>query len=145
MLPLRRPLVFVLVLFAALRLASLTRYDFWFDELFSIAVGLGTWGGLMAQAAGDQTNPPLFYLLVKAWRAVVPFDMALLRLLPSLFGIAAAWAVIAVAHAARFSDRQKLALLLLAAVSPQLVFYSVELRAYALLFLLATISLALTL
>ena len=141
----RRLVGLVLALFIAVRVASLTRYDFWFDELFSIAVGLGSWNGLIAQAAGDQTNPPLFYLLVKAWRALVPFSAAMLRLLPCLFGIAAAWAVIAVAREGRFTDRQKLAMLILAAVSPQLVFYSVELRAYALLFLLGTISLALTL
>ncbi len=140
-----RLLLLVLAVFVVARVASLDRYDLWFDELFSVGVGLGSWGDTLARSAADQTNPPLFYLLVKAWTLVAPVSAVPLRVLPLLFGLAGAGALLALTRILAMSRLATLAVLAIAAVSPQLVFYSVELRAYSLLFLLSTIALVLTL
>lgn len=127
--------------YVALRLAHLVRWDLWFDELFGVGLAYLDWSGLLARAAADQTNPPLFYLLLKGWVALGGADPAWLRLLPLGIALLALWPLVRLLALLRPPGAARTAALALFAVSPMLVFYAVELRAYALLFLLGTAAL----
>ena len=85
-------------LFAAFRLAELTRYALWYDELFSLTLAQMGWGDLLRAAVHDRTNPPLFYLIFKGWIDVGGTSVAWMRLLPCLTGISAAVPLAALAR-----------------------------------------------
>lgn len=84
--------------FAAFRLAELTRYALWYDELFSLSLAQRDWGDLLAGAVADRTNPPLFYALLKAWISLGGESVAWMRLLPCAFGILVAVPMVALAR-----------------------------------------------
>ena len=124
--------------FLALRAALLVRWDLWYDELFGVGLAYLDWPAMLHRVAADQTNPPLFYALVKLWVGAGGDGIAWLRLLPflaSAAGILPAWRL---AGRAGLSPLVQRATFALAASSPLLCFYSVEVRAYALLGALAT-------
>ena len=135
-------LVAGIAIYIGIRALHLLRWDLWFDELFGIGLGYLGWGQLLARAVADQTNPPLFYLLLKGWMglgAVGPFK---LRLLPFLIGVAELSPILRLLRLLRLPRGTRLTVLLLAAVSPLLVFYAVEIRAYTLVSLLTTAAMA---
>jgi mannosyltransferase len=125
-------------LYVGVRLASLTRWDFWFDELFGVELGRLDWAGLLAATAADQTNPPGFYLLVKGWMELGGTAPGWLRLLPFLCALLGLLAMVRLVKILQLDLGSRVTALALVALSPMLVFYSVELRAYALLFALGT-------
>ena len=139
-------------LFAADRLPELTRYALWYDELFSLSLAQSSWGELLAAAVHDRTNPPLFYLLLKAWIGIGGESVAWMRLLPCLLGVAVAVPLVALVRATAVQLRDADAesppawawvAVAAAASSPLAVFLSNELRAYSLTLCLAAWSLAL--
>lgn len=143
----RRPrsgllLLALLALYVGVRLASLTRQDLWFDELFGVELGRLDLSGFFASTAEDQTNPPLFYLLIKGWMALGGTTQWWLRLLPFLSSVLGLAALLRLGEVLQLPRGVRLMTLALAALSPMLVFYSVELRAYALLFALGTLATA---
>ncbi len=79
-----------------IRVATLLRYDIWFDELYSVYAASGDLGGLWQAAVADRVHPPGFYLLLWGWLQLVPPTPLGLRILPLLvwLGIVAAtwWA-----------------------------------------------------
>lgn len=136
--------------FAAFRLPELTRYALWYDELFSLTLAQQSWGDLFRGAVADRTNPPLFYVMLKAWIDVGGESLAWMRLLPCLLGILAAAPLVALARryapavdgASANADRSfALVVIAAGAASPLAVFLSNELRGYSLLLLLSALSL----
>lgn len=137
------PLLLALVaLYIGVRLASLVRGDLWFDELFGVRLGRADLFGLLERTAADQTNPPIFYLLIKGWMAIGGTSQWWLRLLPVLCSLLGLVALLRLTAVLRLGRSARLMTLALAALSPMLVFYSVELRAYALLFAVGTLATA---
>src|SRR5690242_5555997 len=135
-------LVGALVLFLVIRGASLLRWDLWYDELFGVGLGYLDWGPLLARAAADQTNPPLFYLLLKGWMGAIPATPLTLRLLPALISAATLVPLLRLLGGMGLPRWTRISVVLLAACSPLLVFYAVEIRAYGLLALLSTAAMA---
>jgi len=136
--------VLLLTLAAALwRFPWLTAEDLWFDEVFSVVLASQDLGELLRRAIGDQTNPPGFYLLLSGWMRLGSVDEWWVRALPALAGTLTVPALVALARALRCDWGTALLGGLLAAVSPLLLAMSVEVRAYAPVALLATISLTL--
>lgn len=106
-------------------------FGLWFDEFASLAFArqplAALWSGWMVR----ETNPPLFYTLLKSWIALAGTGDGALRLLPILIGtggIAFAWAL-----ARRLGGPLAgLAAAALIALSPSHFEYSLELRGYGL-------------
>lgn len=123
-------LVVVLVAATAIRVGSIG-YSLWYDELASLTFAHQPLSTLWSDWMIRETNPPLFYTLLKGWIALWGETDAVLRLLPiviGLFGIIGAFllgktvdgAVTGVCAAA------------LMALSAEHVSLSLELRAYIL-------------
>lgn len=136
------PLLLALALFAVPRLALLTRYPPWQDELWTLDVLRRDFPTMLRWVVADQTHPPLFYALGWAWQRAGSGELWWMRLLPALIGIGTAIPVLALCRAARLEFRAAFLAVLLCAASPWLVFYALELRDYGLYAALATASLA---
>jgi hypothetical protein len=136
----RRALVGLVVLAAALRLWRIGHQSFWLDETFTASLVDEDLGGLVSGVRETESTPHLYYLLAWLWARAAGDGEAALRTLSALFGIAAVPLAYA---AARELLRPRIALIAaaLVAVNPWLVWYSQEARAYSLLVLLSTLSL----
>ena len=109
------------------------------DEAFTVAIASGGLESVLDAVKSTESTPPLYYYL--AWGAEKAFGTgeAGMRLLPALLGtlvVPATWA----AARETLSRRAALIAALLVAVSPLLIWYSQEARAYALLTLLSTLA-----
>jgi mannosyltransferase len=129
----------ILALAALLRFATLGVQSLWSDEAFTWTIASKPFGAAMAQVAGTESTPPLYYALAWVWEHLFGSSEVALRSLPALFGVAAVGVVYAIG-AELAGRRVGLAAALLAATSPLLVWYSQEARAYSLLVLLAALS-----
>lgn len=153
--------------FAAFRLAELTRYALWYDEIFSFSLAQRGWNDLLSAAIADRTNPPLFYLLLKLWIGIGGESVAWMRLLPCAAGIGVAVPLVALARRAfeipvggdapvgsraapglpasssgtRAAQMAAVAAVAAGAASSLLVALSNELRGYSFLLLFTTLSL----
>ncbi|TCP34088.1 glycosyltransferase family 39 protein [Sphingomonas sp. BK235] len=125
---------------AAIRLA-LADYSLWFDELASVFFASQPlhrlWGAWMLR----ETNPPLFYTLLRWWIDAAGLSDAGLRV-PGIVASLAAMAVIYVAVARRFGRRAAIAAALILALSPQQLYFSHQVRAYIVLYLAIAVSFA---
>ena len=97
-------------------------------------------GDMLATIPDSESTPPLYYVLAWLWTRVLGHGEVGMRSLSALLGTAAIAALFAAARAL-VSERAALIAAGLAAVSPLLVWYSQEARSYALLVLLAALSL----
>ena len=122
----------------ALMLCVLVRLCFvdrllWFDEYASLYFARQPlqhlWGDWMLR----ETNPPLFYSLLRGWSLLVPSSPAALRVLPIAIGTGSV-ALIYVGMRAVFGAPAGLVAALIGAVAPLHVLYSLELRGYILEF-----------
>jgi mannosyltransferase len=111
----------------ALRLARPEVHSFWIDEGMTVAVALDPDPLRYAEVA---SHPPLSFLLVRAWAAVFGTSDFALRLLPAIASCAALFLFAPLARAWIGARRGAWAVLL-AAVSPLLVWYAHEVRMYA--------------
>jgi hypothetical protein len=129
----------LVALAALLRFSTLDAQSFWYDE--AVAVGLVRMDllDMLDRIPDSESTPPLYYVLAWLWAKVFGTGEVGMRSLPALCGTA--FVPVAYAAAARLaSARAGLVAAALAAVSPVLVWYSQEARAYALLVLLAGLS-----
>ena len=125
---------------AALRLTRIGHQSFWLDESFTVDLVRRPFGDMLSTVARTESTPPLYYVLVWLWAKAFGDGEAALRSLSALFGTLAvpvAW------RAARewFSPRAGLLAAALVAFNPFFVWYSQEARSYALLALMAALSL----
>jgi uncharacterized membrane protein len=135
------PFLLALALFAVPRLALLTRYPPWQDELWTLDVLRRDFPTMLRWVVADQTHPPLYYALAWAWRRAGTDALWWMRLLSALIGIGTLIPLLALCRAARLELRATFLAVLLCAASPWLVFYALELRDYGLYAALATASL----
>ncbi len=134
------PLLLGLVGVAALlRFATIDAQSFWADEAYTAALVRESLPELFRHIAKTESTPPLYYVLAWGWAKVFGTGEAGLRSLSALIGTA----TVPVAYAAGralVSRRAGLMTAAFVAVSPLLVWYSQEARAYALVTLLAAAS-----
>lgn len=106
----------------------------WFDELASIFFARQPldhlWGGWMVR----ETNPPLYYTLLKAWLAISPYELIAFRLPSILAGVASIWVCHGIVRRLHSRSAADIAALLLALSSIH-IYFSHEMRGYVFAFL----------
>jgi mannosyltransferase len=120
---------------AALRFATIDQQSYFYDEAVTAAMTDGSLADVFRGIVDTESTPPLYYLAAWVWAHLVGSDEAQLRSLSAIAGTL----VVPVAFAAGRAVgtvRIGLAAAALAAVSPMLVWYAQEARAYSLLALL---------
>ncbi len=124
---------------AVLRFATIADQSYWYDEATTVReLHLG-FGGLLHAVANQESTPPLYYVLAWVWAKVFGTGEAGLRSLSALAGVGA----IPVAYLCGRELVSRATGLLAAsftALSPFLIWYSQEARAYMLLGLLCGLS-----
>jgi mannosyltransferase len=128
----------IVIVGAGLRLATIGGQSFWLDEAFTRLVVDRPLPQVLRWIWSTESAPPLYYTLAWAWTR--PFgagDMPL-RALSALAGTLTV-PVVYVIGRDLLSRRAGLVAALLAAVSPTLVWYSQEARAYGLFVLLSAL------
>jgi mannosyltransferase len=127
------------VLAAALRFASLASQSYWGDEALTVSEIRTPLGGMLSLVLGQETTPPLYFVLAWGWAKLFGSGEAGLRSLSALAGTA--MVPLAYLAAARlFSRRVGVIAGALAAVNPFLIWYSQEARAYAVYMTLTALS-----
>ncbi len=127
-------LVLVLAVVVGVVLRFVADSPLWLDEAQSVALADRAPGGLV-DALRHDGHPPLFYLLLAAWTAVVGESAFAVRALSGLLGLAALGLVVVVVRRHAEARVAGLALGVLAA-SPFAIRYATEARMYALLVVL---------
>lgn len=124
------PLLAILAVALAVRVVGL-RYSLWYDEIASVKFAetpLGLlWSGWMVR----ETNPPLYYSLLRGWIALFGDDDAAVRSLSVVIGIAGVALAFLVGRTLA-GVRAGLVAATLLAVSAQHVLYSQQVRGYVL-------------
>jgi len=130
----------ITVLALALRLATLSGQSFWLDESYTVhLVRLGL-GPMLRTIPQTESTPPLYYVLAWAWTHVFGSSEYGLRSLSALAGTGTVFVGGRIAGRIGGRGAELIAAGLLA-VSPLLLWFSQESRAYALAALLAAGSL----
>jgi hypothetical protein len=122
----------IVLLAAVVRLHGIAADGFWKNELFSVVWIRHPVGWLVSTGMLEETNPPFYYLLLKAWTAVAGNSEFAARLPSALATIVAVWLTIRLGVEL---GRPRAGLLggLLLALTPVQVHFAHEVRAYALL------------
>ena len=131
-------LTIILVLSAGLRFYDLGARDIWIDEANGVLIAQQPPAELIAGLRLD-SNPPLYYLLLKAWMAVCGDSEAAVRGLSAVCGLALVGAVALIGRRMASAEVGLLAAALLAC-SPIQIVYSQQARMYVLLALLALLA-----
>lgn len=122
----------------AIRLSRLDRFSYWLDEVLEVFTIRSSWGAMWRTLREQVLNPPLDYVLQKAFDAFGPSDAAR-RILPAVWG-AACVVIFGLLIGRRASPRVGLLTAFCLAFAPFHVRYSQEVRPYSLgLFLTALV------
>ncbi len=124
----------------ALRVGTLGLQSLDGDEGFTAQIAGKSFGDAMAQIPDTESTPPLYYALVWLWTKLAGTSEWGLRSLSALAGVAAVPVIYAIGAALK-SPRVGLVAAAFATVSPLLVWYSQEARAYMLFMLLTSVAL----
>ncbi|MBA3534040.1 MAG: glycosyltransferase family 39 protein [Ardenticatenales bacterium] len=130
----------LLLLALGLRLLALEVQPLWWDEGYSLYFATETPARLLDLTSLD-IHPPLYYLLLQGWMALLGIGAIQARLLSVFLGVLAlplAWQVARCFVGKRAAG----ATVLLLALSPFHIYYSQEVRMYALVALLALLAVA---
>jgi putative flippase GtrA len=130
----------LVALAAVLRFRHLGMQGLWWDEATSGWLLRGGIDHVAPAVSRSESTPPLYYLLAWCWIHVFGDSAVGLRSLSAAAGVATVPAAFA-AGRSFMSPRVGLVVAALVAVSPLLIWYSQEARAYALLALLSTVAL----
>ena len=124
---------------AGLRFATIDQQSYWYDEAITASLLEGSLLDVFRGVVDTESTPPLYYVLGWVWAQLVGSDELELRSLSAVAGtlvVPVAFAAGRVVGTARIG----LAAAALAAVSPMLIWYSQEARAYSLLTLFGGMS-----
>lgn len=138
----RNYLIFLIFLLGlALRIYDLASESIWYDEAFSANIIKQKLIPLISAVFSDpkETNPPLYYILLRYWTLIFGNSEFSLRLMSVLFGSASIVAIYALGKLL-FNKRAALISALILSVSVCNIEYSQEARAYSMLVLLSIIS-----
>lgn len=133
------PVALLTALGAGLRFAAIGEQGFWIDEIITVELVSKPLGAMLRALPGAESTPPLYYLLAWPWSRAVGSDEAGLRSLSALAGTLTI-PVCYAAGRALVSYRAGVIVAALSAVSPLLVWYSQEARAYGLFVLFGALS-----
>jgi len=131
-------LLLLIIVTTALRLAHLGRESLWYDEIVTAQDSRATLSEICAGRAGDNGNPPGFWVLTHLWRRLVGGTDKALRLLPLLIGIAGVLTFWGFARQLIKGPATWIAAGFVA-ISPSHISLSQELRMYSLLFLVTVL------
>lgn len=121
---------------AVIKLLWLGRNELAHDEPFTVYWSQRSLADLWAMLR-TENNPPLYFLLIKVWSMVVPFDPAWLRVPSAVFSTLAVWPLYVLAH--RLAGvRVALVAALLFTLNNYHYGFAHEVRGYSLFTLLAT-------
>src|SRR4051812_10529105 len=137
----RRLLIALTLAGAALRFATLDVQSFWYDEAVTVGLVHHDLWGMLDRIPGSESTPPLYYVVAWLWTQLFGSGEVGIRSLSALFGTAAIPVFYLAARELTRSERAGIAVAALAAFNPLLVWYSQEARTYALLTVLAGLSL----
>jgi hypothetical protein len=129
----------IVVLGAALRFATIAGQSYWVDEATTVHELHLSFGGMLHAVATNESTPPLYYVLAWIWAKVFGTGELGLRSLSALAGTAVI-PVVYLGARELGSRRAGIFAALLAALSPVLIWYSQEARAYMLFTLLCALS-----
>jgi uncharacterized membrane protein len=132
----------LVVVAAVLRFATLDQQSYWYDEAVTVHLVRDSFGAMLRRIPQTESTPPLYYAVAWVWSRVFGNAEVGLRSLSALAGTAT---VPLVYLSGRRLGGQLAGVVAggLAAVSPFLIWYSQEARAYALVALLCAASLIL--
>ena len=139
----RLALAALIVAAATIRLYHLGHQSFWLDESYTVDLVQRPFGDMLSGVADLESTPPLYYALAWVWQKVFGHGEFGLRSLSALFGVVTvpvAWAA-AREWFPREAPRAGLVAAALVAFNPFFVWYSQEARSYALLVLMAALTL----
>jgi mannosyltransferase len=125
---------------ALLRFPTLQTQSYWYDEAITVELVQRPFDAMLGAVPHSESTPPLYYVLAWIWSRIFSTDEAGLRSLSAVIGTATVPATYAAARQL-VSQRSAFVAAALVAVSPFLIWYSQEARAYALLVLLGALSL----
>lgn len=133
-------LLTVVLVGATVRFSTLGLQSYSLDEAVTVDLVRKSLGGMLAAIPNSEATPPLYYVIAWAWSKIFGTGEVALRALSAAVGTASVPAAYA---AARVLIRGRGALIAagFVAVSPLLVWYSQEARAYVLLSFLGALSL----
>ncbi len=124
-------LLSVLLLACALRLYRASEQLMWGDEAFSVFSAQRSLAAITLEGAENDPHPPLYYYLLHFYLLCAGASELALRFFSAFFGVATVALVYAIG--ARLYNRRVGALaMLIAALAPFHVYYSQEIRMYAL-------------
>ena len=124
-----------------MRFSTLDVQSFWHDEAVTAhRILQHSLFATLGKIPGSEDTPPLYYLLAWLWTRVFGISEVGLRSLSALIGTATVPVAFLAMRTLTPRRAPALATAALAAVSPVLVWYSQEARAYILLVLLGTLS-----
>jgi len=103
------------------------------NEIFSLQVARQSWGQVWAASALGDSHPPLFHALLKVWIGVGVESLTWLRLLPTLFAIAALIPLWGFCRTFGIRDEERNLTLALMSLNGYFLFYSSDLRMFSLL------------
>ncbi len=132
-------LALIVALAALLRFATLGVPSYWLDEYTSLSETHGSLSAVLDSVNHAEGGPPLYLLLLWGWRKVFGDGEIAIRSMSALLGTATVPVAFAAARELA-SRRAGLFAAALTATSPLMIWYSQEVRTYALLVFLAALS-----
>ncbi|MBI4508375.1 MAG: glycosyltransferase family 39 protein [Deltaproteobacteria bacterium] len=130
------PILILTLVAAAFRFHAIGYQSFWYDEAVSAKLSQGSAWDLITGRTRDAGNPPLYYVTLNAWSALVGQGDAALRALSALFGVLCVPLLYSIARR-MFNETVGLVAAGILSVAPFHVYLAQEARTYTLVTFLA--------
>jgi mannosyltransferase len=125
---------------AVLRIATLGEQSVWYDEAHTMLLIHGSFSRMLSLIHQHETTPPLYFIIAWLWAHVVGYSAFAVRLISAVAG--ALVVLLAFLIGRRLASiRAGLIAAALTTLSPMLMWYSQEARAYSLMVLLSSVAL----